>query len=68
MCSVQVHWVVLSVFSVFKLIPFPIYVGFMESRLTPIFPEKKFIVLDNIKGFYTKLEQRDFLIELGNCA
>jgi len=60
MCSVQVQWVMHSVFSVFKLIPFPIYVRVIESRLTPIFPEKKFIVIDNIKGFYTKLDKGFF--------
>jgi hypothetical protein len=31
----------------------------MEGRFTLIQPEKEFIVTDNIKGFYAKLEQRD---------
>jgi hypothetical protein len=30
----------------------------MEGRFTLIQPEKEFIVTDNIKGFYAKLEKK----------
>jgi hypothetical protein len=43
-------------YSLFKLLLFPVQVIGMEWRLTAMHPEKEFIVIDNIKGFYTKLE------------
>jgi len=45
--------------SVFTVVPFPEQVKGMEWRFTLIQPEKEFIVNDNIKGFYAKLEQAD---------
>ena len=57
--SIQVPLVMHSVFNVFKIIPFPMKVKSMEGKFTLIQPEKEFIVHDNIKGFYAKLEQAD---------
>ena len=57
--TVQVPLVIHSVFNVFRVIPFPMQVEGMEGRFTLIRPEKEFIVHDNIKGFYAKLEQTD---------
>ena len=57
--TVQVPLVWHSVFNVFRIIPFPMQVRDMEGRYTLIRHEKEFIVNDNIKGFYAKLEQRD---------
>ena len=48
-----------SEFRVFRLIPFPTQVKGVEGRFTLIQLEKEFIVTDNIKGFYAKLEQTD---------
>ena len=57
--TVQVPLVLHSVFNVFKILPFPMQVRDMEGRFTLIQPEKEFIMNDNIKGFYAKLEQID---------
>ena len=46
-----------SVFSVFRVTPFPMHGKSMEGRFILIQPEKEFIVTDNVKGFYAKLEQ-----------
>jgi len=51
--TVQVPLVIHSVFSVFRVIPFPMQVKGMEGRFTLIHPENEFIVTDNIKGFYS---------------
>ena len=56
--TVEVPMVTHSVFSVFRVIPFPMQVKGMEGRFTLIQPEKEFIVTDNIKGYYAKLEQK----------
>jgi hypothetical protein len=56
-CTDQAQLVMHSVFSVFRVIPFPMQRKGMEGRFTLIQLEKKFIVTDNIKGFYAKLEQ-----------
>ena len=50
--TVQISLVMHSVFTVFKVIPFPMHVKGMEGRFTLIQPEKEFIVHDNIKRFY----------------
>ena len=42
-----------------RVIPFTAQMKGMEGRFTLIQPEKEFIVNDNIKGFYAKLEQTD---------
>jgi len=55
--TVQVPLVMCSMFSVFKIIPFPVQENGMEGRFTLIQREKQFIVIDKIKGFYAKLEQ-----------
>ena len=55
--TVQVPLVIHSVFSVFRVILFFMQVNGMEGRFTLIQPEKEFIVTDNIKHFYAKLEQ-----------
>jgi len=57
--TVQVSLVWRSVFNVFRVIPFPTQVKGMQRRFTLIQPEKEFIVNDNIKGFYAKLERAD---------
>lgn len=57
--TVQVPLVMHSVFDVFRIIPFPIQVKGMEGKFTLIQPEKEFIVVDNTKGVYAKLEQKD---------
>jgi hypothetical protein len=59
MCTVQVPLVTHSVFSVFRLIPFPMQVKGMEGRFTLAQPEKEYIVHDKVKGFYAKLGQTD---------
>jgi hypothetical protein len=48
-------------YSVFKLLLFPVQVSGMH-------PEKEINVTDNIKGFYTKLEKKGFIKQLGNCG
>jgi hypothetical protein len=55
--TVKVPLVMHSVFNVFKVTPFPMQVKGMGGIFTLIQPEKKFIVNDNIKRFYAKLEQ-----------
>jgi hypothetical protein len=55
--TVQVPLVMHSVFNMFRVIPFPMRVKAMERRFTLIQPEKEFILIDNDKGFYAKLEQ-----------
>jgi len=57
--TVQVPLVMHSVFNVFKIIPFPMQEKGVEGKFTLIQPEKQFIVIDKIKGFYAKLEQTD---------
>ena len=57
MYTVQVPLVWRSVFNVFRVIPLPAQVKGMEGKFTLIQPENEFIVNDNIKGFYAKLEQ-----------
>ena len=57
--TVQVPLVLHSVFTLFRLIPFPMQVRDIEGRFTLIQTEKEFIKNDNIKGFYAKLEQTD---------
>jgi hypothetical protein len=56
---VQVPLVMPSVFSVFKVIPFPMQVEGTKGNYTLIQPEKEFVVIDNIKGVFAKLEQND---------
>jgi hypothetical protein len=58
-CTVQVSLVMPSVFKVFRVIPFPIKVKDMEGSYALILPEKEFIVVDNITGFFAELEQSD---------
>ena len=48
-----------SVFNMFRVISFPMEVKGMEGRFTLIYPENEFIVTDNIKGFYSKLDETD---------
>jgi hypothetical protein len=57
--SIQVPLVMHSVFNVFEIIPFPMQVKGMEGKFNLIQPKKEFIVHDNIKGFYAKLEHKD---------
>ena len=57
--TVQVPLVMHPMFIMFRVIPFPMQVKGMEGRFTLIQPEKGFIVTDNIKGFYEKLEKTD---------
>ena len=57
--TVQVPLVMHSVFSMFRVIPFPMQVKGIEGRFTLTQPEKEFIVTDGIKGFYAKLAQTD---------
>jgi hypothetical protein len=57
--TVQVPLVLHSVFNVVRVIPFPMQVRDVEGRFTLIQPEKEFIMNDNVKGFYAKLEQTD---------
>jgi hypothetical protein len=57
--TVQVPLVMHSVFNMFRVIPFPMQVKGVEGRFTLVQPEKEFIVHDNVKGFYVKLEKTD---------
>jgi hypothetical protein len=57
--TVEVPMVIHSVFSIFRVIPFPMPVKGIEGRFTLTQPEKEFIVTDGIKGFYAKLAQTD---------
>jgi len=58
-CTVEVPLVMHSVFSMFRVIPFPLQVKGTEGRFTLTQPEKEFIVTDGIKSFYAKLTQTD---------
>jgi hypothetical protein len=53
--TVQVPLVMHSVFSMFRVILFPMQVKGIEGRFTLTQPGKEFIVTDGIKGFYAKL-------------
>jgi len=59
--TVQVPLVMHSVFTLFKVIPFPMQMKGMDGRFTLIQPEKELTVHGNIKRFYAKLEQTDIL-------
>jgi hypothetical protein len=57
--TVQVPLVMLSVFDVFRIIPFPIQATGTDSRFILIEPEKEFILVDSTKGIYSKVERKD---------
>jgi hypothetical protein len=57
--TVQVPLVMHSVFTVFRVIPFPMQVKGVEGRFALTQPEKEFIVINGIKCFYARLAQTD---------
>jgi hypothetical protein len=57
--TVQVSLVMHSVFDVFQIIPFAIQATGTDSRFILIQPEKEFILVDNTKGIYSKVERKD---------
>ena len=56
---VQVPLVMSTIYSVFKVTPFPMKVEGREGSYTLIQPDKEYLVIDDVKGFFAKLDKGD---------